>query len=231
MDKNNDNDYISVNRQLWDTKTVYHVDSPYYSVREFLADKNFHVLQQAELDLLGDINQKRILHLQCHFGMDTLSLARLGAKHVTGVDLSNVAINKARELAEETNLNHIVQFICSDIYELEQNLPIEQNNLFDIVFTSYGTNKWFPDLNKWARVIERYLKMDGTFIIVDFHPMYWTFDDQYEHLATYSYFNRGPSKAKSVTIVISKEILLLLFAFSYRIFNGNLCRSRCSNSE
>jgi SAM-dependent methyltransferase len=212
MDKDED-DYISVNRQLWNTKTVYHVESPYYKVREFLADNTFHVLQQTELDLLGDINQKRILHLQCHFGMDTLSLARLGAKHVTGVDLSNVAIDKARELAEKTNLNHIVQFICCDIYELEKNLPIEQNTLFDIAFTSYGTTKWFPDLNKWARLIERYLKVDGVFIIVDFHPMYWTFDDQYEHLATHSYFNQGPSKSKGISRIISKKFTVAAVRF------------------
>lgn len=194
MDRNVNNDYISINRQLWNERTMIHIESPYYKVNEFVNDKSFQVLQQTELDLLGNINGKRILHLQCHFGMDTLLLARLGAQHVVGVDLSNISIDKARQLAEQTNLHHITEFICCDIYDLQQHLSIEQNNLFDIVFTSYGTNKWFPHLNKWANIIQQYLKTNGTFVIVDFHPIYWTFDDRYEHLATYSYFNQGPSK-------------------------------------
>lgn len=193
MEKESDNNYVSVNRELWNIRTAIHVQSPYYKVKQFQTNKSFHVLHQTELDLLGDIHEKRILHLQCHFGMDTLSLARLGAKHVIGVDLSNVAIDKARQLAKETNLDEIVDFICCDIYDLEQHLPIEENTRFDIVFTSYGTTKWFPDLNKWAQLIQRYLKDNGMFVIVDFHPMFWTFDDRYEHLAAYSYFNQGPS--------------------------------------
>lgn len=208
MEMDDDANYISVNRQLWNAKTVYHVDSPYYKVRQFLDDKTFHVLQQTEVDLLGDIHQKRVLHLQCHFGMDTLSLARIGAQHVTGVDLSDVAIDKARELAKEANLDHIVQFFCCDIYELEQHLSVEEKNLFDIVFTSYGTTKWFPDLNKWGKLIERYLKVNGSFIIVDFHPMYWTFDNRYEHIATYSYFNQSPSKL--IILKKSTDVALIL---------------------
>ncbi|CAF1103577.1 unnamed protein product [Didymodactylos carnosus] len=187
-----DDDYISVNRQLWNANTNIHVESSFYNVRGFLVNNNSHTLNPTELDLLGDTEQKCILHLQCHFGLDTLSLARLGAKHVTGVDLSNVAIDKARKLAIKTNLNYITEFICCDIYELEQQLPLEQDTLFDIVFTSYGTTAWLPDLTKWARLIEQYLKVGGFFVIVDFHPIVCLFDDAYGPLATHSYFDRGP---------------------------------------
>lgn len=185
-------DYIEINRELWNAKAEVHFDTPYYNVKEFLSNKKFLSLSYIELDLIGDVKDKRILHLQCHFGLDTISLARLGAKQVTGVDLSNVAIDKARELAEETGLSERVKFVCCDIYELEHNLPAE--NQFDLVFTSFGTTKWFPDLQKWSNLIERYSTANGIFIIADFHPMLWTFDDKFEQLARHSYFNQGSSK-------------------------------------
>ncbi len=187
-------DYVSVNRDLWNTKTQYHLGSSYYNVDEFLSNKTFLTLKQIELNLLDNIKDKRILHLQCHFGLDTLSLGRLGAKKVIGIDLSNIAIQNACQIAKKIDLNQIVEFLCCDIYQIEDFLKINnENDLFDIVFTSYGTTKWFPDLDKWAEIIEKYLKPNGSFIIVDFHPILWTFDDQFEHLANYSYFNREPS--------------------------------------
>ena len=187
-------DYVSVNRDLWNTKTKFHLDSPYYNVKEFLADENYVTLKSTELKLLDNIQNKRILHLQCHFGLDTLSLGRLGAKKVIGVDLSDVAIENARRFAGDAHLDHLVEFICCDIYQIEDYLKInDENDFFDMIFTSYGTTKWFPDLQKWAGIIEKYLKPNGTFLIIDFHPMLWTFDDQFEILGRHSYFNLGPS--------------------------------------
>jgi 2-polyprenyl-3-methyl-5-hydroxy-6-metoxy-1,4-benzoquinol methylase len=112
-------------------------------------------LNKIELDLLGNIEGKSILHLQCHFGQDTISLERLGA-NVTGVDLSDNAINKAKELAQTTNSK--ATFICCNIYDLQKHL----NQKFDIVFTSYGTITWLPDLNKWASII---YKLNTTILI------------------------------------------------------------------
>jgi 2-polyprenyl-3-methyl-5-hydroxy-6-metoxy-1,4-benzoquinol methylase len=112
-----------------------------------------------ELELLGNVKGLSILHLQCHFGQDSLSLARMGA-HVTGIDLSDKAIKTAQELNAELHLN--AEFICSDIYDLPQHL----NKQFDIVFTSYGTIGWLPDLNKWAQIIHHFLKPEGKFIFV-----------------------------------------------------------------
>lgn len=185
-------DYIEVNRQLWNTKAEAHFETPYYNVKEFIENPQFLSLSHMEIEPLGNIEGKRILHLQCHFGLDTMSLARLGAKEVVGVDLSDVAIKKAEELTKKLQLDDRVKFICCDLFKLDQHLSTEQS--FDIVFTSFGTTKWFPDLKKWSTLIQQYTKPGGLFAIVDFHPILWTFDDQFVKLASHSYFNREQSK-------------------------------------
>ena len=116
-----------------------------------------------ELDGLGDVSGKTLLHLQCHFGMDSLSWSRLGAK-VTGIDLSNTAIEKARELNTELGLD--AEFICSNVYDLKEML----DKKYDIVFTSYGTIGWLPDLGKWGDIISHFLNPGGIFYIADVHP-------------------------------------------------------------
>jgi len=140
-------------------------------------------LNDIELALLGDINGKFILHLQCHFGQDTISLERLGAD-ATGIDFSDKAIESAKKLAGETNSK--ASFICCELYDLPNHLDKQ----FDIVFTSYGTISWLPDLDKWAKVISRFLKPKGQFIFVEFHPVVWMFDDSFDKIA-YNYFNAG----------------------------------------
>ena len=107
----------------------------------------------------------------------------MGAE-VTGVDLSDKAIQSAKKLAKETNTD--TTFICSDIYDLPNHLDKE----FDAVFTSYGTIGWLPDLDKWAKVIFKFLKQNGKFVFVEFHPVVWMFDDNFENIA-YRYFNSG----------------------------------------
>src|SRR5436189_4993553 len=131
-------DYVELNRRAWNMRTTYHVQSSFYHVKEFT--KGESSLNAIELALLGDIKGKSILHLQCHFGQDSLSLARMGAK-VTGVDLSDKSIEKAKELNKQLDLD--ADFICCNIYDLPNHLTKE----FDIVFTSYGTIGWLPDLN------------------------------------------------------------------------------------
>lgn len=174
--------YFEINRQSWNKKADIHINTAFYDVDGFIKGKNS--LKDIELSLLGDINGKSILHLQCHFGQDTLSLARMGA-NVTGVDLSDRSIQLANELAEKTKLN--AEFICCNIYDL----PNYLNKQFDIVFTTYGTIGWLPDINKWAELISRYLKPGGEFIFVEFHPVVWMFDDEFEKIG-YNYFNTGP---------------------------------------
>lgn len=173
--------YIEINRQSWNNKVDIHFKSAFYDVASFVSGKNS--LNSIELNILGDISGKSILHLQCHFGQDSISLQRLGAQ-VTGVDLSDKAIDCAKELAIQTNTN--AQFICCDIYDLPQHLTAQ----FDMVYTSYGTIGWLPDLDKWASVISKFLKPNGKFVFVEFHPVVWMFDDNFDKIA-YNYFNAG----------------------------------------
>ena len=178
---NPEKNYIEINRESWNNRTDAHLESEFYDLEGF---KNGNTsLNDIELDLFGDIKGKSILHLQCHFGQDSISLSRLGAE-VTGVDLSYKAIQSAKKLAKETNTD--TTFICSDIYDLPNHLEKE----FDIVFTSYGTIGWLPDLDKWAKVVSIFLKPNGKFVFVEFHPVVWMFDDNFENIA-YRYFNSG----------------------------------------
>lgn len=178
----NNLDYLEINKKTWNEKTDVHVNSEFYANEDFLKGKSS--LNDIELKLLGDIKGKSILHLQCHFGQDTISFARMGAK-ATGVDLSDKAIAKAKEFNNQLNLD--VKFICCDIYDLPNHL----NEQFDIVFTSYGTIGWLPDLDKWANVVSRFLKSGGKFVFAEFHPIVWMFDNDFKEVF-YSYFNVEP---------------------------------------
>jgi SAM-dependent methyltransferase len=176
---NSEENYIEINRQSWNNKVAAHLESAFYDMAGFLKGKTS--LNEIELHLLGDLKGKSILHLQCHFGQDTISLSRFGAS-VTGVDLSDKAIESARQNATDTKSD--VAFICCDIYDL----PIHLDKQFDIVFTSYGTIGWLPDLDKWAKIISTFLKPGGQFVFVEFHPVVWMFDDNFEKIG-YNYFN------------------------------------------
>ncbi len=173
--------YLEINRQSWNNRTDIHVKSEFYDLDGFAKGKTS--LNSIELDLLGDIKGKTVLHLQCHFGQDSIALNRLGAE-VTGVDLSDRAIDMATQLAKE--LQSTANFICCDIYDLPNHLEKQ----FDIVFTSYGTIGWLPDLDKWAKVVSQYLKPNGKFVFVEFHPVVWMFDNIFENIE-YPYFNTG----------------------------------------
>lgn len=173
--------YITINQQSWNNRLESHLASDFYNVNGFLEGNSS--LNEIELELFGDVKGKRILHLQCHFGQDTISLARLGASCV-GVDLSDKAIQSAVELSAQTQAD--AQFICCNIYDLPEHLD-EQ---FDLVYTSYGVIGWLPDMDKWAAIVSRFLKPNGRFIFVEFHPVVWMFDDDFQKI-TYNYFNAG----------------------------------------
>jgi 2-polyprenyl-3-methyl-5-hydroxy-6-metoxy-1,4-benzoquinol methylase len=170
--------YIERNRSAWNARTEVHINSAFYDNESFLNGKNS--LNSLELSLLGDVKGKSILHLQCHFGQDTISLGRLGAI-VTGVDFSDKAIDHAKKFAEQTNVQ--AEFVCCNVYDLREYI----RNQFDIVFTSYGTIGWLPDLNEWARLISEYLKPGGRFVFAEFHPVVWMFDDNFTRI-DYNYF-------------------------------------------
>lgn len=171
--------YLDINRKLWNAKVDSHLKSDFYFVDEFLKGRTS--LNSIELALLGDIKDKKTLHLQCHFGQDSISLSRLGAK-VTGVDLSDKALEAAQDLAEKCGTD--TQFVLSDIYDL----PNVLHEKFDIVYTSYGVIGWLPDLEKWGSVIAHFLNPGGKLILVEFHPVVWMYDDDFTFVK-YSYFN------------------------------------------
>lgn len=175
-------DYIALNKNTWNNKTEVHIASEFYDMKGFLEGKS--TLNSIELELLGDISNKKILHLQCHFGQDTMTFARMRAQ-ATGIDFSEKAIEKATEFSKQLNLD--TTFICCDIYEAPKYLKDQ----FDIVFTSYGTIGWLPDLDKWAKVVSQFLKPGGQFIMADFHPVVWMYDNDFKEVF-YSYFNIEP---------------------------------------
>lgn len=178
---------FTANREAWNERARLHVGSKFYDVEGFVAGKD--PLSAFEVDLLGDVRGKRLLHLQCHFGQDTLALARRGAQ-VTGLDLSDTAIEEAHKLAARCGLQ--AEWVLSNVIDHRPEL----DGLFDIVFTSYGTIAWIPDLAPWAANIMRYLKPatagrpGGRLVFVEFHPAVWMFDNDFTHVA-YSYFNTG----------------------------------------
>jgi SAM-dependent methyltransferase len=173
-------DYFNANKNLWNQRTLVHKDSSFYDLESF--KKGANVLTPIELNELGDVNEKSLLHLQCHFGMDTLSLSRMGAT-CTGVDLSDEAIKLATAINDELKLD--AKFVCCNVYDTCEYVK-EQ---FDIVFTTYGTIGWLPDLKPWASMIAEKLKPGGIFYLAEFHPVVWMFDNDFTKIE-YSYENK-----------------------------------------
>ncbi|MDA3820525.1 MAG: methyltransferase domain-containing protein [Candidatus Delongbacteria bacterium] len=170
---------FAVNKDAWNKKVRYDVMSSYYDLNRFKHGENS--LKSLDLSLLGDVSGKKVLHLQSYFGLDTISLNRIGAT-ATGVDFCNNAIEFAGQLNEELNTN--TEFLNSNVYELEKlNLP-----QFDIVYMSYGAICWLPDLNTLWQQISKLLKPNGIFILVDFHPLAISFDLFKEEQIKHSYF-------------------------------------------
>ncbi len=156
---------LELNRAHWDEATELHTRANVYGVEDFKAGACR--LHRVEVEEVGDVRGKRLLHLQCHFGIDTLSWARRGAM-VTGVDFSPGGISAARALALETGLASRSEFVCSDLYALRR--VLNAAGAFDVVYTSYGVLNWLPDLAPWAELIAHYLAPGGFFYIVEAHP-------------------------------------------------------------
>ncbi len=168
-------EHLAANRALWDEWTGVHLRSEFYDVAGWKAGRR--PMRAFLLDELGDVNGKDVLHLQCHFGLDTLALARLGAR-VTGVDFSERAVEAARGLAVEVGLGDRSRFVCSDVLEL----PAALTGDFDVVFTTIGVLSWLPDLARWARVVARYLRPGGFVYVADAHPFAQVYDDEADEL-------------------------------------------------
>ncbi len=173
------NEYFRSNKALWNDKTDVHIASDFYDNPSFLEGRN--TLNDIELEYLDDVKDKKILHIQCHFGQDSISLARMGAK-VVATDISDRAISEGRRFNKICGTD--VTFIETDTYSINQNVT-EQ---FDIVFMSYGVTCWLPDIDKLAEQVYERLLPGGRVIWVEFHPMLFTFDFDTDKIS-YGYYN------------------------------------------
>ena len=179
---------MEANRKMWDEFVPINANSEMYRLEEFKQGAN--KLKSLELSEVGDVKGKSLLHLQCHFGMDTLSWARMGAR-VTGMDFSPKGIEMAQSLSKELNIPG--RFICSNLYDL----PSHLDEQFDIVFTSYGALCWLPDIPRWAQIAASFVKPGGFFYIAEFHPFSYVFDDDKnckELKVRYPYFQTEPMR-------------------------------------
>jgi SAM-dependent methyltransferase len=159
------------NLKTWEAWTAIHVGSKFYDVASFRDETKPIRLRDYEISEVGPVIGKSLLHVQCHFGLDTLSWARLGA-HVTGADFSPAAIDAATKLADELAID--ARFVVSDVYELPANL----DGQFDVVYTSRGVLGWLPDIRGWANVVASFVKPGGLFYITEIHPIAQVFDDE-----------------------------------------------------
>jgi SAM-dependent methyltransferase len=184
--------YVDTNKKLWNAWTGLHEHSRFYNLAGFMAGGLS--LRPIELEELAPmVSGRSLLHLMCHFGLDTLSWARLGAR-VTGVDLADDAIATARRIAADSGI--AARFVESDVYRVPQILD-EQ---FDIVFSSYGVLHWLPDLRRWARTIAMLLRPGGIFYLVEDHPFMRVFSSAATDgldLAHPYFFDREPSRGES----------------------------------
>lgn len=181
-------EYLAVNRANWDERAPAHATSPDYAVDRFIADPTFlSGVVRFDLDQLGDINGLTAVHLQCHIGTDTVSLARLGAR-MTGLDFSAPSLHAARHLAEQTAAS--VRFVKADVYSALEVLDPES---FDLVYTGIGALCWLPDIARWAQTVAGLLRPGGRLFVREMHPMLGTIDDSHADLIVvdHPYFERA----------------------------------------
>ena len=178
-------DYRVVNRANWDERVPVHVASEFYSVDRLAADPAaLTSVVRFDVPRLGDIAGLRGVHLQCHIGTDTISLARLGA-HMTGLDFSAAAITAARRLAAQAGLD--TDFVEADAYSAADVLGAGR---FDLVYTGVGALCWLPDIRRWAAVVAALLAPGGRLFLREGHPVLWAIDERHTHrlVVDYPYF-------------------------------------------
>mgnify|MGYP000370765759 FL=1 len=200
-------DAHEINKRWWNEVTPVHTRSEFYDVEGFLGGRN--TLGAIERNAVGDVAGKRLLHLQCHFGMDSMSWARLGAD-VTGVDFSSEAIANAKELAERAGLSDSVRFVEADVTKV----GVVNGGGHDVIFTSFGTIVWLDSLDNWAGTIAENLARNGVFYFLDSHPTIMLFDEETSDFRIrYDYFHQeealfepaGASDYADATYTIQSE--------------------------
>jgi len=208
------NEYHELNRREWNKRTDPHFERG-YRVNEFIAGATS--LKNVELKEIGDlVKGKRLLHLQCHFGMDTLSWARFGAD-VTGIDISDRSIERANELKEKTSLK--ARFIRTDLFDL----PDVLDETFDIVYTSIGAVWWMSDIDKWAQVVAQYVKKGGFFYLMEDHPYLQMLDADRNFVEPY--FNQGKEFYDDAEDYCVKELILEEYGWRWTL--GDIITALC----
>ena len=163
---------LAENRDNWDARVPVHLGPNGYPMDLYVSDSSrVSGTVVRDIPLLGDLSGLSVVHLQCHIGTDTVSLARLGPAEVVGVDFSEPAIDAARELAAKTGAN--ATFVLSDVYSAAAAVGRE----FDLLYTSVGTIGWFPDLERWAANVAALLRPGGRFVFRDLHPAAWPYEN------------------------------------------------------
>jgi len=208
-------DYIKANRANWNDRVAVHLkDKEYYDIEQFLSGKS--TLEEIEKGLVGDVAGKKLLHLMCHFGLDSLSWARLGAK-VTGVDFSPAAIEAAQDLACRAGLE--ARFIECDVNKVTGAL----NEKFDIVIATYGILAWLSDIDVFVSEAAACLVPGGKFVLVDFHPIFTTLepdDSTGQFVIAESYFSQEEPEAVEDTTSYTNRGELLKHTRSYQWNHG-----------
>jgi SAM-dependent methyltransferase len=201
-------DWLETNRANWDERVGYHLEAPSYDLRALRDGRGrLHPIEAREL---GDVRGKRILHLQCHFGRDTLTLAQQGAE-VVGLDFSAPAIKAAETLAAELNLANRSSFVEANVYDAPR--VLEGRALFDIVFVTWGSLCWLPDIGRWADVVAHFLKPGGYLYLADAHPAAMVLEDAHpqggsEPVLFLPYFTKGAIVEDDPTDYANKEARL-----------------------
>lgn len=174
---------MSINVDFWNERASLHVNSEFYEIEKII--NNCKEFQKFEINELGNIKDKKIAHLQCHIGSESIMLAQLGAE-VTGLDYSSEAIRIARIIAEKSKVN--VSYVCSDVYLADK---ILENESFDMIFVNFGALTMLPDLDRWGKIINKLLKKNGQIYINEIHPVAASLAYD-QPLFTADYFNRSP---------------------------------------
>jgi len=187
-------DYLAVNLANWNSRVPHHVLG--YQLDSFRSDPSYlSDVVRFDLPRLGDISGLGVVHLQCHIGTDTLSLARLGAGSVSGLDFSQPALDAAAALAADCGSQ--IQLVCSNVYEA---VDAFEGQHFDLVFTGIGALCWLPDVARWAKVVASLLRPGGRLFIREGHPMLWSLSDPRDDellVVKYPYFERPEGMAFS----------------------------------
>ncbi|MET0627803.1 MAG: class I SAM-dependent methyltransferase [Acidimicrobiia bacterium] len=176
--------HLSANRANWDDRTEIHVRSQFYDVDAWLRDEPGP--RRRELDALGAVDGLTLVHLQCHFGLDTLQWARAGAR-VTGLDFSSTAIDAARDVARRAGLDDRATFVCANVYDAVDAL---EGATFDVVYISLGALTWLPSVDRWAEQAATLVTPGGRLYLHDCHPLSWALDVDGRRLA-HTYFEEA----------------------------------------